>query len=66
MGDRLRLVTLGEFRFERAGEACRAFESDKARLLLAYLATEPKHPHRREFLTGLLWPESSKTTLATA
>lgn len=25
--------------------------------LLAYLASEPEHAHRREFLGGLLWPE---------
>ncbi|MGW8249010.1 MAG: nSTAND1 domain-containing NTPase, partial [Anaerolineales bacterium] len=30
--------------------------SDKVRALLAYLAMEADHPHRREKLAGLLWP----------
>lgn len=32
-------------------------ESDKARALLVYLAVEADHPHRRESLVGLLWPD---------
>lgn len=34
-----------------------AFESDKVRALLIYLAVESHQPHRRETLAGLLWPE---------
>jgi predicted ATPase/DNA-binding SARP family transcriptional activator len=32
-------------------------ESDKVRALLIYLAVEADHPHRRESLVGLLWPD---------
>ena len=39
------------------GEVVTAFKSDKARALLAYLVVEAQHPHRREKLAGLLWPE---------
>ena len=39
------------------GEVVAAFESDKARALLAYLVVEAERPHRREKLAGLLWPE---------
>ena len=38
------------------------FKSDKVRALLAYLAVEADHPHRREKLAGLLWPEMPETT----
>jgi len=33
------------------------FESNKARALLAYLATETDRPHSREKLSALLWPD---------
>jgi hypothetical protein len=39
------------------GEPATAFESDKVRALLAYLAVEADRPHRREKLIGLLWPD---------
>ena len=43
------------------------FESDKARALLAYLATESEQPYHRERLAGLLWPDfddqSARTNL---
>jgi len=39
------------------GAPVTAFESDKVRALLAYLAVEAGHPHRRETLAGLFWPE---------
>lgn len=32
------------------------FESNKVRVLLAFLALEPAHPHSRGTLAGLLWP----------
>jgi predicted ATPase len=34
-----------------------AFATDKARALLAYLVLEAEHPHRRDALSGLLWPD---------
>ena len=39
------------------GAPITAFESDKVRALLAYLAVESGRPQRREMLAGLLWPE---------
>lgn len=37
-----------------------SFESDKVRALLAYLAVEADHPHPREALIGLLWPDCTE------
>ena len=34
-----------------------AFATDKVRALFAFLAVESGRPHRREALSGLLWPE---------
>lgn len=39
-----------------------AFESDKVRALLAYLAVEAQQPHRREVLADLLWPNMPTTS----
>jgi adenylate cyclase len=47
---------LGPIRVTLAGEPVSGFESDKARALLALLATEPQRPQRREALAGMLWP----------
>ena len=54
---RLALFVLGSFQVTLDGEPVTAFESDKVRALLAYLAVEADRPHRREKLAGLLWPE---------
>jgi len=54
---RLSIYLLGPFQVILDGEPVTAFVSDKARALLAYLAVEADHPHRRETLTGLLWPD---------
>jgi predicted ATPase/DNA-binding SARP family transcriptional activator len=32
------------------------FKTDKVRAMLAYLAVEQAHPHRRQSLAGLFWP----------
>jgi DNA-binding SARP family transcriptional activator/predicted ATPase len=56
----LELNLLGGFDVRLDGHALAGFESDKARLLLAYLAIESGRPHRRESLVGLFWPESSE------
>jgi DNA-binding SARP family transcriptional activator/predicted ATPase len=52
---------LGPFQVTLAGEPVTAFESDKVRALLAYLAVERDRPQRRERLAGLLWPERSES-----
>jgi len=54
---RLQIYLFGAFQAVLNGEMLRAFDSDKARALLAYLAVEAGLPHRREKLAGLLWPE---------
>jgi DNA-binding SARP family transcriptional activator len=53
----LSLVLLGALRLELDGTPVTAFESDKVRALLAFLAVEADRPHRRDALAGLLWPE---------
>jgi DNA-binding SARP family transcriptional activator/predicted ATPase len=56
----LELTFLGGFDVRLDGHALAGFESDKVRLLLAYLTIESGRPHRRESLAGLFWPESSE------
>lgn len=53
-----RLLLFGGFEATLDGEPITAFGVDKARALLAYLALERAHPHRREELAALLWPDS--------
>ncbi len=53
----LAISVLGPLRVILDGAPVTAFESDKVRALLAYLAVEADHPHRRETLAGLFWPE---------
>src|SRR5215510_12209540 len=55
---RLSLSLLGAVQVSRDSAAVTAFDSDKVRALLIYLAVEAQQPHRRESLVGLLWPES--------
>jgi DNA-binding SARP family transcriptional activator len=52
---------LGGFHVELDGKAVYKFESDKCRALLAYLIVEAGRPHRRETLSGLLWPDRPDT-----
>ncbi len=54
---RLELWFLGPFEATLDGKPITAFESNKVRALLAYLAVEARRPHRRESLAGLLWPD---------
>ena len=53
----LSLALLGPVQIQLDGAPVTAFESDKGRALLAYLALEAGRPHRRAALAGLLWPE---------
>lgn len=53
----LSLSLLGTWQTTLGGEPIAAFESDKVRALLAYLAVESDRPHRRETLAALFWPE---------
>jgi hypothetical protein len=48
---------LDSFQITLDGEPVTAFESDRVRTLLAYLAIEAHRPQRRERLVGLLWPD---------
>ncbi len=57
----LSLKLLGLYRLSMDGHSVVNLKSDKARALLAYLAIERDHPHPREKLIGLLWPESDET-----
>src|SRR5262245_44146310 len=56
---RLSLSLLGAVQVGLDRAAITAFDSDKVRALLIYLAVEAQQPHRRESLVGLLWPEST-------
>ncbi|MDX1417008.1 MAG: BTAD domain-containing putative transcriptional regulator, partial [Candidatus Promineifilaceae bacterium] len=57
MNKRLVIRCLGAFSVTLAGVEVTGFESDKARALLAFLATESEQAHHRERLAGLLWPD---------
>jgi DNA-binding SARP family transcriptional activator len=56
----LAISLLGSMRVILDGALVSAFESDKVRALLAYLAVEGGQPARRETLAELLWPEHSE------
>ncbi|MCP4426289.1 MAG: AAA family ATPase, partial [Chloroflexi bacterium] len=57
----LQIALLGSFQVALDGQPVTAFESDKVRALLAYLAVEADRPHRREALAALLWPDMPET-----
>jgi DNA-binding SARP family transcriptional activator len=58
---RLALALLGDYRAMLDEKPIAGFESVKVRALLAYLAVEAQHPHRREALAALLWPEQPES-----
>ncbi len=57
---RLSVRLLGTLQIALDGTPLTGFESDKERVLLAYLVEESQQPHRREKLAGLLWPERTE------
>src|SRR5215216_3863128 len=58
----LELSLLGTFHAALDGSAVTGFRTDKMRAMLAYLCVEAAHPHRREALMGLLWPDQPEKT----
>ena len=58
MNEPWKINLLGELRAERDGRSITRFRTQKAAILLAYLAYFQKRPHPREKLLDLLWPES--------
>ena len=56
----LHLRLLGAFVATLDDRSPVAFEYDKVRALLAFLAVENQRPHRRDALCGLLWPEDDQ------
>ena len=54
---RLSIALLGPLQVTLDGEPVSGFASDKVRALLAYLAVEGEHAHRRQSLAGLLWAD---------
>ena len=57
---RLTIRLLGPVQIALDGEPVSRFESEKARALLVYLATEPGRPHRREALAEMFWPNRAE------
>ena len=53
----LSIALLGLAQISLDGQPVTAFQTQKVQALLAFLAIESSHPHRRDELTGLLWPE---------
>lgn len=56
---KLVLAFLGPFHVTLDGRAVTRFGTDKTRALLAYLALEAEHAHRRETLAAILWPDQA-------
>jgi len=55
--DQISIFLMGRFQLTLNGASVTGIESDRGRALLAYLALETDHPHSREALAGLLWPD---------
>lgn len=61
----LSLTFLGPFQVSLAQTPVTAFESDKVRALLAYLAVDMHQAHPRTVLADLLWPEQTEARART-
>ena len=57
---RLTLSLFGPTQFTRENDRIVDFAYDKVLALLAFLATEADRAHRRETLSGLLWPDQDE------
>ncbi len=59
---KLEISLLGGFGLALDGRLLNNFVSDKGRALVAYLAIESDHPHRRANLANLLWANQPEAT----
>lgn len=57
----LAVALLGTYQAHLDGKLLTAFETDKARALLAYLMVEADLLHRREALAALFWPDQPES-----
>ncbi len=57
---KLEISLLGGFDLALDGRPLNSFVSDKGRALVAYLAIESEHPHRRSNLANLLWTNQTE------
>ena len=53
----LKIHILGPFGVRLDDQLITHFDTEKTRALLAYLASESGHPHQREYLAEMFWPE---------
>src|SRR5579859_6828562 len=61
----LSISLLGSFRVSLDGAPVNHFEYVKVQALLAYLAVEADHPHRRETVAEILWPDQPEQVART-
>src|SRR5512140_1071940 len=62
----LEIALLGAFKVSFNSQPNPGFRYDKVRALLAYRAVEREHPHRRDELLGLFWPDSPEEDARTS
>jgi DNA-binding SARP family transcriptional activator len=53
----LKIHMLGPFGVRLDDQLITQFDTEKTRAMLAYLASESGHPHQREYLAEMFWPE---------
>jgi DNA-binding SARP family transcriptional activator len=54
---RMKIQVFGPFKVSLDDQPLTQFDTEKTRALLAYLACESGHPHQREYLAEIFWPE---------